>query len=298
MPVRPTIAVIIPAFGPTPHLRDVLNGVRAQSRAADAVYLSHSGSHDPTDWLACEYPEVTVLHSDERLFAGAARNRAARITEADILAFTDCDTRPDLRWLEHAESRLRGSTEIFVVGSVSVARGGGYWGMTTWLCEFSEQAPWRRSGEQRGGASCNMAVRKAHLSAVDFFPEDFRAGQDTMLFHRLRSSGRIQVFAPEMEVSHFNIPGFGHMARHLYNQGRHFAKVRTFETLPGHIAIRYWPLAPLLGVAKGGKIIGRMLGHINGLSKVIYLPGILLGVAIWNAGCTYAAVTRNFTGRY
>lgn len=295
---KASIAVIIPAYGPSPHLRAVLDGIRAQSRGPDAVYVSHSGSHDPSEWIARDYPEVNALHSDERLFAGAARNRAARLCDQEFLAFTDCDTVPDPDWLKHAISTLDQHPDAFAVGSVGVAYSGGYWGMTTWLCEFSEQAPWRPGGFQSGGASCNMAVRAADLRAAGYFPEEFRAGQDTMLFYRLREAGRSQRFAPEMSVSHFNIAGLGHMSRHLLNQGRHFAKVRRSSDLPGGVAVRFWPMAPLLGLAKAWRVFGRLVGNSQVGTAIYYGPGIVMGLAIWTVGCVYAAATQKFAGEY
>lgn len=294
----PSISVVIPAYGPTPHLRAVLTALRRGTLAPAATYVSHSGSDDPSAWLADEFPHVEVLHSPERLYAGAARNRAARLVDTEAIAFCDCDTTPAPDWLEQATHALAERNGIFVVGSVGVAASGGYWGMSTWLCEFSEQAPWRPGGIQRGGASCNLAVRTADLAAVGYFPEEFRAGQDTMLFYRLRAAGLTQIFRPQMEVGHFNLPGFAHFARHLNNQGRHFAMVRRNADLPGRLAVRFWPLAPALGAAKVLFVLKRILGAGRPGMAAKYLAGILIGIAIWTAGCAYAAATDRFTGRY
>ena len=143
-----------------------------------------------------------------------------------------------------------------------------------------------------------MAVRAADLAAVGFFPEDFRAGQDTLLFHKLRRHGLTQHFDPSMRVRHHNIPGLRHFARHLLNQGRHFAKVRTAADLAGSRAVRWWPLAPLLGAAKAGLVLRRVVAGKGPLAAAAYLPGIVIGIGAWTAGCSYAAATRKFTGQY
>ncbi|MDN3645901.1 glycosyltransferase family A protein [Pontixanthobacter aestiaquae] len=298
MPDLPSISIVIPAYGPTPFLRAVLDGLRAGTQQPEAIYVSHSGSEDPTDWLKEEFPEVTALHSEERLFAGAARNRAAKLVRTDAIAFCDCDTVPATDWVEQAAISLSANDNAFIVGSIGIAQPGGYWGMSVWHCEFSEQAPWRPFGEQRGGASCNLAVRTRDLETVGYFPENFRAGQDTMLFHLLRGSGKRQIFQPKMQVGHFNLDGFPHFSKHLLNQGRHFAKVRMTADMPGHRAVRFWPLSPLLGVAKCGLILKRILSGGQFMTAIRYLPGIVAGTAIWTAGCTYAAATGRFTGRY
>lgn len=291
------IAVIIPAYGHPKHLRAVLEGVLAGDEVPHTIYVSHSGSDDPSEWLAADFPQVQSLHSSGRLFAGAARNQAARISDADILAFCDDDTVPQKGWLSGIRKHFS-ANDGFLVGSVGVERTGGYWGMALWLCEFSEQAPWRPLGEQTGGASCNFSVRREDLASVDYFPENFRAAQDTMLFLKLRTAGFRQIFDPSVEVRHFNIPGFAHFKKHLSNQGRHFAKARIAKTMPGSAAIRFWPLAPFLGVFKGWLILKRMInaGRIGDI--VIRLPGIIVGISVWAIGCTFAAATGKFTGKY
>ncbi|WP_123321860.1 glycosyltransferase family 2 protein [Tsuneonella troitsensis] len=295
---KPSLAVIIPAYGPSPHLRLVLSALFAGTDRPDEVCVSHSGSHDPREWLAGEFPQVRALHSPERLFAGAARNRGAAEVNAEILAFCDNDTLPQPDWAQRIRGHFAERDGVFLVGSVGVATSGGYWGMATWLCEFSEQAPWRPEGEQPGGASCNMAVHIDDFRRVGGFPEDYRAGQDTMLLHRLRESGLKQMFDPRVEVRHCNIAGFGHFAQHLANQGRHFAKVRRAAQLPGHTAVRFWPLAPALGLAKGARIVGRIAAAGRFGTLLARLPGIAIGMAIWAGGCTYAAASRRFTGEY
>lgn len=294
---RKSVSVIVPAYGPSPHLEAVLDGLAQGTDQPEEVFVSHSGSDDPTERLAHTHPDVTVLHSPERLFAGAARNRAMHRASSDVLAFCDNDTVPDRNWVSIVREFFAENRAV-LVGSVDVERTGGYWGMAVWLCEFSEQAPWGQTREQKGGASCNMAVRREDILRVSGFPEDFRAGQDTMLLHNLRASGLKQIFEPKLRVGHFNIEGFGHFRRHLFNQGRHFAKIRKTVPMSGHTAIRFWPLAPLLGVAKGALVLRRMASSGRPLFFAKHLPGVVAGIAVWTAGVTYAAATGRFTGKY
>ncbi|GAA4644300.1 hypothetical protein GCM10023115_22600 [Pontixanthobacter gangjinensis] len=296
-PNPPSVSVIIPAYGPSPHLEAVLEALTHGSDQAEEVFVSHSGDCDPTNRLKALFPSVTILHTAQRLFAGAARNRAAKLATSEVLAFCDNDTVPCPDWVEQIRQYFAEHRTI-LVGSVDVARDGGYWGMSTWLCEFSEQTPWQTKREQNGGASCNMAVCSKDLAKVGYFPEGFRAGQDTMVLNSLRSSGLIQMFEPAIRVGHFNIPGFAQFRTHLFNQGRHFSKVRKSVPMAGHQAVRFWPLAPALGIAKGALVLRRLASRKKPMDFVYRLPGIILGIAIWTAGCTYAAATGRFTGKY
>jgi GT2 family glycosyltransferase len=286
MDERVSIAVIIPAYGPTPYLRAILERIESGARHPQEIIVSHSGSHDPTETLAKKYPQVRVLHSQARLFAGAARNRGAAVAESDLLAFCDSDVLPAADWLERLAGALEAGERRFVVGSVGTARIGGYWGRANWLCEFSEQAPWRPGGEQNGGASCNMAVLRTDFAAIGGFPVDAHVSEDTQLFAKLRAAGLRQLFVPSAEVGHYNLSGIGNLARHQRLHGRHFAEPRRRLELPGSSIVRRPWLAPLLPAAKGCRIVRRLLegGGREKRWALAYLPGIIVGMAFWGFG--------------
>jgi glycosyltransferase involved in cell wall biosynthesis len=281
-----SVSVIIPAYGPTPYLSDVLSAITSGSRKPDEIIVSHSGSDDPTELLRKRHPSVRILHLDERLFAGEARNRGASVAESEILVFCDSDVLPRPDWLERLVSTLSAKLGSFVVGSVGVARSGGYWGMSNWLCEFSEQVPWRPSGFQTGGASCNMAVRKMDFDAVEGFAGE-RRGQDTMLFFRLRNYGLKQWFASEAQVGHFNNAGLIALAKHQFVMGLHFPAMRAAVPMRGSSIIARPILAYGLWIPKIMLVVGRVLdaGCSGWMRAIYYSPGILLGSWIWTVGC-------------
>lgn len=281
-----SIAVIIPAYGPTPHLLAVLDRICSGTRRPQEIIVSHSGPNDPTGAIAKTHPEVRVLHSPARLFAGAARNRGAAIARGDLLAFCDSDVLPAVGWLELLAAALEADERRFVVGSVGMAQTGGYWGTANWLCEFSEQAPWRRGGEQEGGASCNMAVWRSDFLEVEGFPEEVHVGEDTQLFARLRAAGLRQIFVPSAEVGHYNLSGIGHLGRHQRLHGKHFVQTRRLLELPGSAIVRRPWLTPLLPLIKTGRILRRLLegNRRQKLWAVIYFPGIAIGMSCWGSG--------------
>ena len=289
MPKASRVSVIIPVYGPTPHLHEILMAIEAGTRQPDEIIVSHSGIDDPAAQLRDQHPSVRVLHSDDRLFAGDARNRGAAAAESDVLAFCDSDVLPRYDWLERLIDALGTSGGRFVVGSVGTARSGGYWGMSNWLCEFSEQAPWRHSRRQSGGASCNMAVGKSDFEHVDGFPKGVRIGEDTILFSRLRQSGLDQCFVPDAEVGHFNNAGFRSFARHQFTMGRHFVSSRKTARRPG------WQLgrwsSPVIWLPKCALVMGRLLGPRRKPppNPLLYFPGVLAGTLIFAAGCLRGA---------
>jgi GT2 family glycosyltransferase len=280
------VCVVIPAFGATPHLEAILEAIAGGTLVPARIIVSHSGPHDVADGVRNRFPDVTFLHSEARLFAGAARNRGAAAASEPVLAFCDSDVLPAPDWLERLIACIEVSQQRFVVGSVGIARSGGYWGMTNWLCEFSEQAPWRMQGEQTGGASCNMAVFRAHFEHLRGFPEEFRTGQDTLFFYSLRSFGLQQWFVPAATVGHFNHAGFASMARHQLLHGRGFVQLRRAVRLPGWRLVSGRWLTPILPPAKALRILKRLIeGRARQWAMVfVYLPGIILGVTCWGLG--------------
>ncbi len=289
------ISVIIPSYGPAPHLHSVLTALEGGSRRPDEIIVSHSGSDNPAAGITQAFRDVVVIHSDTRLFAGQARNAGAVAARHPIFAFCDSDTIPRCDWLENAARLLSRQAEIFIVGSVGHAISGGYWGMATWISEFSEQAPWRPGGEQHGGASCNFICRAADLELAGYFPDAQAIGEDTLMFARLRSCGLRQIFLPSAQVGHCNIAGFSHFRRHIFGHGAAFVSIRKNHRLPGSFAVRFWPVALILWGAKMVKIIGRIMQSGRGRFRRLgyFLPGIMLGAIIWQAGAIKGLLTRS-----
>lgn len=294
-----TVTVIIPAYGLSPHLRTVVEGLLRQTRRPDRIIVSHSASDDPSEWLRRDFPEVEVLHSPDRLFAGAARNRGAALADTQLLAFCDCDVLPEDDWLERLVEAITQDDGRFVVGSVGTAISGGYWGMANWHCEFSEQAPWRPARQQTGGASCNMIVRKTHFDAAGGFLDGQRIGEDTLLLRKLRESGLRQYLAPRAMVGHFNIAGFKAFADHQFKHGLYFSRVRKSVEMPGSSIIRIPPLAALLFVPKAAVVLRRMAQDRNGrVSRIArFGPGVVIGSLIFAAGAVRGAFERQPVSR-
>ena len=280
------VSVIIPAYGACPHLLECLRALLAGERPPDQLIVAHSGADDPTVAIAALSAEVVVLHSEQRLLAGAARNRGAQVADGEWLAFIDADVRPCPGWLAALVIRAEGPTRRLVVGSVGTATPGGYWGMVNWLCEFSEQAPWHPVRQQVGGASCSMLVRADDFRRAGGFAEAFQPAEDTLLFARLRQDGCEHWFEPRARVDHHNATGFAAFRRHQDQLGRHSALIRRRIELPGSIATRLWPLACLLWLPRGLLGLRRLLqgGPRWWLRAPYYGPGMALGALIWNRG--------------
>ena len=88
------ISVVIPAYGPCPHLPEVVDAILSQSVQPTEIVVAHSGPCDPTSVLTARSDLIRVFHSDRRLLGGGARNLGARHARGRRFAFLDADVKP------------------------------------------------------------------------------------------------------------------------------------------------------------------------------------------------------------
>jgi glycosyltransferase involved in cell wall biosynthesis len=288
------LAVVIPAHGPGPHLGAVVEALRRQSLPVGEIIISHSGHGNPLDRFTGQRG-VTVLHSRERLYAGAARNRGLALAGTEWVAFIDEDVIVEENWHASIKDAIERDTADCIVGSIGFAETGGYWGMVVWYVEFGSVHPYLPPRPVATGPSANIVIRNGMLQAISGFPEGWQRGQDAVAQMRLKDAGARIVFDPRPVGKHVNLPGLGRMLRHLYVTGRSGAKVRReFPSMQAGTTIRFPGLSLGLWLARLLQICRRVLTARNGpvLSLLVHLPGILLGLIAWNIGFSVEAFRK------
>jgi GT2 family glycosyltransferase len=94
------VEVLIPSRDRAGSLARALESLREQTLPA-AVCVVDNGSTDGTpDMLAARFPEVRVLQLEENLGFGAAINRAARTSDAELIVLVNNDAVADSRFIE------------------------------------------------------------------------------------------------------------------------------------------------------------------------------------------------------
>jgi len=238
-------------------------------------------------------PDLMILHSDERLFAGAARNRGFALVSTDWVAFIDEDIIVDTEWHAAVLACISNGQADCILGSIGCAERGGYWGMSRWFVEFSSVHPRLAAGPVSAGEAANMIVHREKFASIGAFPEDWRMGEDTIAQIRMFADRQRLFFLPEAVGRHINIPGLRHMLRHLYHGGRFSAKVRrAYPERPGSMAVRVPILSFGLWLARLAQIVCRIfIAERNPVAVLIlYTPGILLGLLAWNVGFSAEAL--------
>ncbi len=280
------VTVGIPAYGFCLDLNRVVRALLEQTVQPSEIVVVHSGPGDPTVELTAMDTRVRVIHHDERVLAGAARNIAADHGHGKWQAFIDADVLPVDTWLERLLAAARSRPDSYIVGSVGYAVSGGYWGQALWTTEFSGVHPYLPNRATAAIASCNLLLPTAALEQVGGFPSHFAAAEDTILGAKLRGAGLKPWFEAAARVDHINIAGFRHFAVHLFWLGRHSALARRALPLRGRLAVRFWPLATVLFLSKFADIAYRAMrwGHGHRWMFASLAPAVLLGLIIWNAG--------------
>ncbi len=280
------VSVIIPAYNRCPLLERAIGSLLDQTTCPDEILVVHSGTDDPTQTLERKFSAVTVIHRDERVGAGSARNIASDHAKGKWLAFIDADVVPERDWLGNLLESVKENEKRIVGGAVDYLTTGGYWGLSLWAIEFSGVHPFLPDDETQGIGAGNLLMPREALERIGGFPSRFPAAEDTIVGAKAREIGYQRWFCAKARVRHMNLSGFRHFAPHLYRLGRHSAISRRAMPLKGRLAIRFWPLSPLLFVSKFAATYYRAMRWGRG-RRAMFLgiaPGVLCGLVIWNLG--------------
>lgn len=92
------LSIIIPHLNDAARLRRCLQALAPQLSAPVEVILVDNGSAERPDWIAAEFPWVTMV-IEPSAGAGLARNRGVAVSSGQVLAFLDCDCVASSDWV-------------------------------------------------------------------------------------------------------------------------------------------------------------------------------------------------------
>jgi glycosyltransferase involved in cell wall biosynthesis len=220
--VAALISVVVTTYNREDALAAVLRSLGRQTDPDFEVIVADDGSGPATAALV-DASKATighrvehVWHEDKGFRAGEIRNRAVLAARGDYIVFLDgdCIARPDFI-ASHRQLAARGA---FVTGNrallsreltVRVLRDGATpeaWSWTTWIAERSRgginrlsalvKLPlgplrWLRRNKWRGARSCNLAIWRRDLMAVDGYDADYAGWgkEDSDIVVRLLRAG-------------------------------------------------------------------------------------------------------------
>jgi len=268
--------VIMPVWNEERHLRAAVRQVLAQDYPAPLeVVLAVAPSDDDTEAIA---RELAAEDARVRIVANPAGitpsglNAAIKESKYDIIVRVDGHGMLSPGYIRRAVELLD-ETGADNVGGVMAAEGETPFeeAVARAYCSPLGLGGGRfHVGGQAGPADTVYlgVFRRATLERLGGFDETYVRAQDWELNHRIRASGGLVWFSPELRVTYRPRPNLGALARQFFQTGKWRRLIGRKH--PGTFTLRY--LAP--PVALLACVAGLLLGVVGALTGI---PWLLLG---------------------
>ena len=199
-PAAEKISVIVPVRNEEGSIRQLLNGLRTQTRQPDEIVITDGGSTDRTREMIHAYrpqsPVPVILVEADHALPGRGRNLAIERASHEWIASIDAGIVPDPHWLEELARTAREEPEAGVVyGRYEPV-------VDSYFTECAAMAYVPRSDRPRFVAS--SLFRRAAWEAAGRFPEDLRSGEDLLFFEGL-DRARVPAAYSRGAVVHWSI---------------------------------------------------------------------------------------------
>ncbi len=196
----PRVSVIVPVRDNTEGVRELIDRLAGQSLARSdfEVIVGDDGSQDESCLaLATEDGWVRVVRGTPRT-SYTARNNAAALARAPVLAFCDSDCLPDPDWLENGLAALRRADVVAGEVSFEVPDSPTVWSLLT-VDMFLDQ---KRNVVFSRGVTANLFVLRSCFDELGGFDPTLPSGGDYDFVRRAVASGARLAYAGDAIVGH------------------------------------------------------------------------------------------------
>lgn len=200
MDPTPSVLVIVPVRDGAATIGALLDALAEQTVPAGVVVIDN-GSSDATADIARAHRSRPVVVHEPQPGSYAARNRGlAERGEADVIAFTDADCRPEPDWLEAAIGHLEGGADL-VGGRVvpEATPDPTVWERYDRGIYLDQQLNVESDGF---AATANLVVRREVSDAIGPFDGSLRSSGDREWTERAVRHGFRLVYAHDAVVRH------------------------------------------------------------------------------------------------
>ena len=193
------VSVIIPAYNSERTIEKVIQSILIQTRPANEIIVVDNGSDDDTKRIVGKHP-VTLLQENQIQSSYAARNKAIREANGEVLAFIDADCVAADTWLEEGVKTLSQEGVDIVGGKVAFTfsekkTAAEYYDA---LRHFNFE---KTIAENLGTGAGNLFLAKQCFEKLGLFPE-IRSGGDFIWTKKAMDSGFDVVFSAKAVVLH------------------------------------------------------------------------------------------------
>ena len=294
----PAVSVIMPVLNEERHLRESVRHILAQDYAGELeVVIALGPSTDRTDeiaaQLAAEDPRVlTVPNPSGR--TPAALNAAIKASRHPVVVRVDGHGMLSPDYIATAVRMLE-ETGAANVGGIMHAEGENAWERAVAAAMTSKigvgNAAFHTGGTAGPAETVYLGVfRRDVLERQGGYNEEFIRAQDWELNYRIRESGGLIWFSPELKVSYRPRPNVRELAKQYRNYGRWRHVVARYHA--GSINPRYLaPPAAVLAIA-AGVLVGALVSPVGWVVPGGYAAAIVLGSIPAGKGLDPAARVR------
>ena len=277
----PAVSVIMPVLNEENHLEAAVESVLRQNYPGDFELLLALGpSRDQTDKIAAKIAKshkAVRLIENPRGLTTVALNQSVREAKHDYVIRVDAHSEPAENYMTRGIELLL-ETKADLLGGVMAAKG---------RSSFQKAVAWAYTSRFGvGGAAYHVGgpageaesaylgiFLKSALVRVGGYNEAIIRGEDWDLAQRIKATGGLVWFSPELTVTYWPRGRFDRLVKQFYSTGvwRGELTRRSFSTA----SKRYFaPPLTLLLITVGLGFLA--FGHVLGL---VPLAGYLLGVA-------------------
>ncbi len=220
------LSVIITAYNSRDTVCACLASLDAQKTSHRfEVLLVDSGSDGTAELVAAEFPQVRLIRSAKRLYAGEGRNLAIPQAEAPLIAFLDADCHVEPDWVE-AVLAAQQRPNLVAAGAVHNGSTGSLMGWAYYFCEFNLwaaalSAPAREIDEAAG---CCLSMKREAFERFGPFPGGSYSS-DSAFARRMQAAGHRVLFWPSARVYHHYDRGLRDFLEHQALHRRGYAAV-------------------------------------------------------------------------
>jgi succinoglycan biosynthesis protein ExoA len=277
----PPVSVLMPVLNEEGHLEAAVASVLSQGYKGDFELLIALGpSRDNTNEIAsaiAKKDKRVRLIDNPRGLTTVGLNEAIRQAKYDLIIRVDAHSEPEDNYMTRGVEVLT-ETGADLLGGIMAAKGrSSFQKAVAWAytSRFGVGGAAYHIGGQAGEAeSAYLGIfKKSALARVGGYNEEIIRGEDWDLAQRIKQTGGLVWFSPELKVTYWPRGRFGRLVKQFYSTGvwRGELTRRNFATA----SKRYFaPPVTLAAIAVGLVIL--CFGHVLGL---VPLAAYLLGVA-------------------
>jgi succinoglycan biosynthesis protein ExoA len=290
-PVAEPVSVVMPARNEERYLAESVGRVLSQDYEGDLELILAVGPSTDQTWqlagaLAATDRRITVIDNPTGRIP-AALNRALTASRYAVVVRVDARSLLPERYITTAVRTLR-DTGAANVGGIMAAEGvtvfqrAVAWAMTS---PFGVGSASNHTGGSSGpAATAYLGVfRRTAIEQAGGFDEQFEIAEDWELNHRIRKSGGLVWFQPELTVTYRPRATVRELAVQYFRYGRWRREV--CRQHPGTVNLRYLA-PPLAAAAIGAGMLAGLAGLAGGALGARRWPALLTSGLVMPAGYT------------